>query len=60
MYILVFEHTAMALNMSNTAADNVPGICTGVPANMNIQIITADVGVVEGVPQTEILAVEVG
>ncbi|MGH0114672.1 UNVERIFIED_CONTAM: hypothetical protein FKN15_033989 [Acipenser sinensis] len=51
---------SMALNMSNTAADNVPGICTGVPANMNIQIITADVGVVEGVPQTEILAVEVG
>ncbi|XP_058889064.1 tectonic-2-like isoform X3 [Acipenser ruthenus] len=51
---------SMALNMSSTAADNVPGTCTGVPANMNIQIITADVGVVEGVPQTEILAVEVG
>ncbi|XP_041084032.1 tectonic-2 isoform X3 [Polyodon spathula] len=51
---------SMALNISSTAADNLPGICTGIPANMNIQIITADVGVVQGVPQTGIRAVEVG
>ncbi|XP_063820555.1 tectonic-2 isoform X2 [Pseudophryne corroboree] len=34
-------------------------VCLKVPANMNIQIITAVTGVVEGIPQEEVLAAKV-
>ncbi|KAL8180176.1 UNVERIFIED_CONTAM: hypothetical protein K2H54_009419 [Gekko kuhli] len=44
---------------SNTSAGIVKGLCPGVPAHLNIQIFTADVGAVEGVPQEEILGVQI-
>ncbi|XP_018412418.1 PREDICTED: tectonic-2 [Nanorana parkeri] len=41
----------------NCAAENV--MCLKVPSNMNIEIITAVTGAVEGIPQEEILAAKV-
>ncbi|XP_078523748.1 tectonic-2 [Lissotriton helveticus] len=38
---------------------NVSGLCLSVPANMNIQIIIANIGAVEGIPQQAILAVKI-
>uniref|UniRef100_A0A8D0KZ59 Tectonic-1-3 domain-containing protein n=1 Tax=Strix occidentalis caurina TaxID=311401 RepID=A0A8D0KZ59_STROC len=35
------------------------GICPDIPANLNIHIIFADVGAVQGIPQQEILAVQI-
>ncbi|KAM5193731.1 tectonic-2 [Mantella aurantiaca] len=41
----------------NCAAENV--MCLKVPANMNVEIVTAVTGAVEGIPQEEILAAKV-
>ncbi|KAG9487632.1 tectonic-2 [Eleutherodactylus coqui] len=41
----------------NCETENV--MCLGVPSNMNIQVLTAVTGVVEGIPQEEILAAKV-
>uniref|UniRef100_A0A663MG51 Tectonic family member 2 n=1 Tax=Athene cunicularia TaxID=194338 RepID=A0A663MG51_ATHCN len=35
------------------------GVCPDIPANLNIRIIFADVGAVQGIPQQEILAVQI-
>ncbi|XP_051490116.1 tectonic-2 isoform X2 [Apus apus] len=35
------------------------GICPDIPSNLNIRIIFAEVGAVEGIPQQEILAVQI-
>ncbi|XP_077164734.1 tectonic-2 [Paroedura picta] len=44
---------------SNTSVGILKGLCPGVPAHLNIRILTADVGAVEGIPQQEILGVQV-
>ncbi|XP_054852421.1 tectonic-2 [Eublepharis macularius] len=44
---------------SNASVGVLKGMCPGVPAHLNIQILTADVGAVEGVPQQEILGVQI-
>ncbi|NXL90816.1 TECT2 protein, partial [Alectura lathami] len=38
---------------------NLKGMCPDIPANLNIRIIFADVGAVPGIPQEEILAVQI-
>ncbi|NXC42382.1 TECT2 protein, partial [Penelope pileata] len=45
-------------NMS-VSPGNLKGFCPDVPANLNIRIIFADVGAVQGVPWQEILAVQI-
>ncbi|XP_048371065.1 tectonic-2 [Sphaerodactylus townsendi] len=44
---------------SNESVGVVKGLCPGVPAHLNIEILTADVGAVEGIPQQEILGVQI-
>ncbi|XP_070619251.1 tectonic-2 isoform X2 [Erythrolamprus reginae] len=44
---------------TNTSEGILRGICPDVPAHLNIQIITADVGAMEGIPQEEILGVQI-
>ncbi|XP_061459432.1 tectonic-2 isoform X3 [Rhineura floridana] len=44
---------------TNTSLGDLKGICPDIPAHLNIQIITADVGAVEGIPQQEILGVQI-
>ncbi|KAM9281376.1 tectonic-2 [Morus bassanus] len=43
---------------TNVSSGNLKGICPDIPANLNIRIIFADVGAVQGIPQQEILAVQ--
>ncbi|XP_053135825.1 tectonic-2 isoform X2 [Hemicordylus capensis] len=43
---------------TNASVGNLKGICPDIPAHLNIQIITADVGAIEGIPQQEILGVQ--
>uniref|UniRef100_A0A8C5SDZ3 Tectonic family member 2 n=1 Tax=Laticauda laticaudata TaxID=8630 RepID=A0A8C5SDZ3_LATLA len=47
-----------ASSSTNTSEGSLRGICPEVPAHLNIQIITADVGAIEGIPQEEILGVQ--
>uniref|UniRef100_A0A8C4KD15 Tectonic family member 2 n=1 Tax=Dromaius novaehollandiae TaxID=8790 RepID=A0A8C4KD15_DRONO len=44
---------------TNVSTGNLKGICSDIPANLNIRIIIADVGAVQGIPQQEILAVQI-
>ncbi|XP_071301079.1 tectonic-2 [Agelaius tricolor] len=44
---------------SNVSTGGLKGICPDVPANLNIRIIFAKVGAVQGIPQQEILAVQI-
>ncbi|XP_010220467.1 PREDICTED: tectonic-2 [Tinamus guttatus] len=44
---------------TNVSAGNLKGICSDIPANLNIRIIFATVGAVQGIPQQEILAVQI-
>ncbi|NWH56074.1 TECT2 protein, partial [Geococcyx californianus] len=44
---------------TNVSTGNVKGICPDIPANLNIRIIFADVGAVQGTPQEQILAVQI-
>ncbi|NXC17786.1 TECT2 protein, partial [Corythaeola cristata] len=44
---------------TNMSSGNLKGICPDIPANLNIRIIFADVGAVQGIPQQEILAVQI-
>ncbi|NXJ94222.1 TECT2 protein, partial [Corythaixoides concolor] len=44
---------------TNVSSGNLKGICPDIPANLNIRIIFADVGAVQGIPQQEILAVQI-
>ncbi|XP_063000111.1 tectonic-2 [Elgaria multicarinata webbii] len=43
---------------TNMSVDSLKGTCPDIPAHLNIQIITADVGAVEGIAQQEILGVQ--
>ncbi|XP_060105805.1 tectonic-2 [Heteronotia binoei] len=45
---------------SNASAGIFKGLCPRVPAHLNIHILTAVVGAVEGIPQQEILGVQIG
>ncbi|NXG58312.1 TECT2 protein, partial [Hemiprocne comata] len=44
---------------TNVSTGSSKGICPDIPANLNIHIIFADVGAVQGIPQQEILAVRI-
>ncbi|NWU65687.1 TECT2 protein, partial [Pterocles burchelli] len=44
---------------ANVSTGNLKGICPDIPANLNIRIIFADVGAVQGIPWQEILAVQI-
>ncbi|KAM6403883.1 tectonic-2 [Rhynochetos jubatus] len=44
---------------TNVSAGSLKGLCPAVPANLDIRIIFADVGAVQGVPRQEILAVQI-
>ncbi|NXY88578.1 TECT2 protein, partial [Alcedo cyanopectus] len=44
---------------TNVSTGNLKGICPDIPANLNIHIIFADVGAVQGIPRQEILAVQI-
>ncbi|XP_066465971.1 tectonic-2 isoform X2 [Tiliqua scincoides] len=44
---------------TNGSAEYLKGTCLYIPAHLNIQIITADVGAIEGIPQEEILGVQI-
>lgn len=44
---------------TNASVGNLEGVCQDIPANLNIRIITADVGAIEGIPQQEILGVQI-
>ncbi|XP_068767765.1 tectonic-2 isoform X3 [Struthio camelus] len=44
---------------TNMSTGNLKGICSDIPANLNIRIIFADVGAVQGIPQQEILAAQI-
>ncbi|XP_053224618.1 tectonic-2 isoform X2 [Podarcis raffonei] len=44
---------------TNASFGDLKGICLDIPTHLNIQIITADVGAVEGIPQQEIVGVQV-
>ncbi|KFQ67710.1 Tectonic-2, partial [Phaethon lepturus] len=44
---------------ANVSTGSLKGICPDIPANLNIRIIFADVGAVQGIPQQEILAVQI-
>uniref|UniRef100_A0A8C3GV38 Tectonic family member 2 n=1 Tax=Corvus moneduloides TaxID=1196302 RepID=A0A8C3GV38_CORMO len=43
---------------SNVSTGGLKGICPDIPANLNIRIIFAKVGAVQGIPQQQILAVQ--
>lgn len=59
MYLLTFTGLDVLDATANRSVENIEGTCLDVPAHLNIQIITADVGAIEGVPQQEILGVQV-
>uniref|UniRef100_U3K3W3 Tectonic family member 2 n=2 Tax=Ficedula albicollis TaxID=59894 RepID=U3K3W3_FICAL len=44
---------------SNVSTGGLRGICPDIPANLNIRIIFAKVGAVQGIPQQQILAVQI-
>uniref|UniRef100_A0A8B9DNA1 Tectonic family member 2 n=1 Tax=Anser cygnoides TaxID=8845 RepID=A0A8B9DNA1_ANSCY len=44
---------------TSVSTGNLKGICPDIPANLNIRIIFADVGAVQGIPRQEILKSEV-
>ncbi|KFP25509.1 Tectonic-2, partial [Colius striatus] len=44
---------------TNVSTGSLKGICPDIPANLNIRIIFADVGAVQGITQREILAVQI-
>ncbi|NXJ81838.1 TECT2 protein, partial [Trogon melanurus] len=44
---------------TNVSTGRLKGICPDVPANLNIRVIFADVGAVQGIPRQEILAVQI-
>ncbi|XP_068268768.1 tectonic-2 isoform X2 [Nyctibius grandis] len=44
---------------ANVSSGSLKGICPDIPANLNIHIIFADVGAVQGIPRQEILAVQI-
>ncbi|KAM4648918.1 tectonic-2 isoform 2-T2 [Amazona ochrocephala] len=44
---------------TNVSTGSFKGICADIPANLNIRIIFAEVGAVQGIPQQEILAVQI-
>ncbi|NXT19039.1 TECT2 protein, partial [Syrrhaptes paradoxus] len=44
---------------ANVSTGNLKGSCPDIPANLNIRIIFADVGAVQGIPWQEILAVQI-
>uniref|UniRef100_A0A8B9II68 Tectonic family member 2 n=1 Tax=Anser cygnoides TaxID=8845 RepID=A0A8B9II68_ANSCY len=44
---------------TSVSTGNLKGICPDIPANLNIRIIFADVGAVQGIPRQEILAVQI-
>ncbi|NXS06606.1 TECT2 protein, partial [Neodrepanis coruscans] len=44
---------------TNVSTGSLKGICPDIPANLNIHIIFAEVGAVEGIPQEHILAVQI-
>ncbi|NXX95085.1 TECT2 protein, partial [Centropus bengalensis] len=44
---------------TNVSTGNLKGICPDIPANLNIRIIFSNVGAVQGIPQQEILAVQI-
>ncbi|NXL43582.1 TECT2 protein, partial [Podilymbus podiceps] len=44
---------------TNVSTGTLKGICPDIPANLNIRIIFADVGAVQGIPRQEILAVQI-
>ncbi|XP_042297568.1 tectonic-2 isoform X2 [Sceloporus undulatus] len=44
---------------TNESVQNLKGICPDIPGYLNIQIITADVGAIEGIAQEEILGVQI-
>ncbi|NXM67519.1 TECT2 protein, partial [Serilophus lunatus] len=44
---------------TNVSTGSLKGICPDIPANLNIHIIFAKVGAVEGIPQEHILAVQI-
>ncbi|XP_009864048.1 PREDICTED: tectonic-2, partial [Apaloderma vittatum] len=44
---------------TNVSTGRLKGICPDIPANLNIRIIFADVGAVQGIPRQEILAVQI-
>ncbi|XP_063171596.1 tectonic-2 [Candoia aspera] len=48
-----------AVSNTNASVGSLKGICPDVPAHLNIQIITADVGTIEGIAQEEILGVQI-
>ncbi|NXC37473.1 TECT2 protein, partial [Campylorhamphus procurvoides] len=44
---------------TNVSTGNLKGFCPDIPANLNIQIMFAEVGAVQGIPQQQILAVQI-
>ncbi|NXY25988.1 TECT2 protein, partial [Atrichornis clamosus] len=44
---------------TNVSTGSLKGICSDIPANLNIRIIFAKVGAVQGIPQQQILAVQI-
>ncbi|XP_071428308.1 tectonic-2 isoform X2 [Pithys albifrons albifrons] len=44
---------------TNVSTGNVKGFCPDIPANLNVQIMFAEVGAVQGIPQQQILAVQI-
>uniref|UniRef100_A0A670YT88 Tectonic family member 2 n=1 Tax=Pseudonaja textilis TaxID=8673 RepID=A0A670YT88_PSETE len=54
----ISDNWVEVLRDTNTSEGSLRGICPDVPAHLNIQIITADVGAIEGIPQEEILGVQ--
>ncbi|KFP69568.1 Tectonic-2, partial [Acanthisitta chloris] len=44
---------------TNVSTGSIKGICPDIPANLNIQIVFAEVGAVQGIPQQQILAVQI-
>ncbi|XP_050174705.1 tectonic-2 [Myiozetetes cayanensis] len=44
---------------ANVSTGNLKGFCPDIPANLNIHIMFAEVGAVQGIPQHQILAVQI-
>ncbi|KAJ7400764.1 hypothetical protein BTVI_102211 [Pitangus sulphuratus] len=44
---------------TNVSTGNLKGFCPDIPANLNIHIMFAEVGAVQGIPQHQILAVQI-
>ncbi|NXN15659.1 TECT2 protein, partial [Indicator maculatus] len=44
---------------TNVSTGSLKGICPDIPANLNIRIIFATVGAVQGIPRQEVLAVQI-